>query len=586
MLTYLKFRWQRVFRKFARNTRGGFKNLLIYSRYNVWGKWRQFAMIRRFALIWVALVVVCGFGLIVQTRHLVAQGSVLRPLAGGQYTEAVVGQVKTVNPILPDNSASADAVKLVFSGLTKFTAGGELEGDLATDWKVSEDGKAYTFHLRHNVVWHDGVPFTSQDVLFTLAAIQNPDTRSPLALSWQGVKVDAPDDFTVVFSLPKPYTPFINTTTVGILPRHLLENTEPRMMRVATFNQRPVGTGPFKLSRLDVEAGELVFTRNDSYFNGKPLLDQVTLRTFSTGDQAYQAYSRRQVQGVSRLRPNQLEDAQKTGTMKIYEAGVPDQVGVFFHTTSGVTADKTVRAALAQATDRRAIIDKQFNGLANGLSGPLNTSGLNLAGIPHQANFNQIAARQTLEAGGWKLNREGVRVKDGKLLEIKMVTQSDTAYGEVAKQVAQQWKAVGAKVDVQEVDATSLQQSYIRPRHYDAILYGINVGSDPDVYAYWHSSQASDPGLNLSSYASSVADKALEGGRTLRDTATRSAKYKAFVQTWVSDNPAVMLYAPTYLYGVDDTVHGISIGRLVTPSDRLDGIEHWAVKVKSVVRSH
>jgi peptide/nickel transport system substrate-binding protein len=584
VLTYLRFRWQRTWRRWLRRLRGRRVRLIHTLRIEVFAKWRQLRLIRRFAAVWWLLILVCGAGLLLQTRHQLAAGTYLTTAAGGSYAEAVLDAPKTINPILPDNAASADAVRLIFNGLTRFDTNGVLQPDLATAWTISPDGKTYSFKLRHGVRWHDGVPFTSQDVAFTVTAIQNPDTRSPLRPNWQGVTVTTPDDYTIVFILNKPYTPFINATTTGLLPRHLLENVEPKSMRVAPFNQKPVGTGPFQYDHGDATAGELVLKANAAYYGGRPLIDSFILRSYGDWNEAYEAYGHRQVMGVAKLQPNQLSNASKSGTMKVYEAGVPDQVGVFFHTTAGVMSEKAVRTALSEATDRRSIIGKQFDGQANALSGPLVSSSVNLTGAPRQAATNLAKANADLEAAGWTKGSDGWRHKNGQTLTIKMVTQTGTAYVGVAHQLVEQWAKVGAQVEVQDVDVATLQQSYIRPRHYDALLYGINVGADPDVYTYWHSSQANDTGLNLSSYSSTVADRALEAGRTLRDPQTRAAKYKSFIQAWVNDSPAVMLYTPSYEYGMSKSVRGVHIRRLITPSDRFSDVQHWAVRVKGVIR--
>lgn len=582
MLTYLKFKWQRVARRWWRNSLKSVATSRTYLRYRVWGRWQQLAMIRRFVVVWWLIILVCTVGLVWQTRHIVAESAILKPLSGGRYTEAVFGEMSTINPVLPTTSASSDASRLVFNGLTAFNTQGELKGDLAERWEVSPDGRTYTFRLRQGVKWHDDVPFTSQDVLFTLAVIQNPDTRSPLASTWKGVTAEAPNDHTVVFKLPKPYTPFVNATTVGILPRHSLERVEPRMLRIDDFNQQPIGTGPYKVKELRASRGELELIANEEYFKGSPYIDTVVLRTYQNADDALQAYRRRQVMGVAQIRPNQTEEAKKLGTIKIHEAGVPDRVGVFFKTKTGVTSDKAVRTALALATDRGAIVQEQFDGYASTASGPLIAPKMSTVGLAQAPRLNLAMARSGLEAAGWKTNGDGTRMKNGQELKLKLVTQSGTAYGGVARQLSEQWSRIGVKVEIEEVDSESLQQSFIRPRNYDALLYAVNLGADPDVYAFWHSSQATDPGLNLSTYSSSAADSALESGRIVRDGPTRAAKYRSFVQTWVQDVPAIMIYAPTYLYAVDQEVRGIHIKRLVYPSDRFDEVEQWSVRVRPV----
>jgi peptide/nickel transport system substrate-binding protein len=166
---------------------------------------------------------------------------------------------------------------------------------------------------------------------------------------------------------------------------------------------------------------------------------------------------------------------------------------------------------------------------------------------------------------------------------MQLVTQSGSVYDGVAQQLAAQWKAVGVKLDITQVDPASLEENYIPTRNYDALLYGINTGADPDAYAYWDSSQIKAPGLNLSDYDSPAADSALQAGRTLQDPTLRVAKYRSFVQTWVADTPAVMLYTPLYEYGVDSSVYGVQIHKLINPSDRFSDVQDWAVKLRKTV---
>jgi peptide/nickel transport system substrate-binding protein len=578
--SYIKFRFQRQKRRLRRDIIKARYALSDYSRVHLFGKWRQLGMIRGFVIAWWGLVVILGVGLLLQVGSLRGLNLQARPIAGGEYSEGLVGTVKNINPVLPEGSASADVNRLVFNGLTRFDARGELEADLAKNWTISPDGKTYTFHLRHGVKWHDGVPFTARDVEFTLAAIQSPDTRSPLSSSWQGVKAVATDDYTVVFTLPKPFTPFINATTVGILPRHLLEGVDPSSLRVADFNQKPIGTGPFKVAQYNPTDGEINLVANTDYYHGRPLLEKVTFKLYKDADSALDAYAKRQVMGVGKVPTDLLARAGGYGDLRLRELTVPDEVGLFFRTTSPVVSDKAVRTALAMATNRQDIIKSTLGGRAVPLYSPL------LPGRPgagaKQPNPDVSKARSMLDSAGWTVGKDGVRVKNGQKLEIKLVTQSGTQYGAVAEKLSDQWSKVGVRLQITEVEPSVLQQSYIRPRHYDALLYGIAVGEDPDVYAFWHSSQASDPGLNVSSYSSTASDKALEGGRTISDTQTRAAKYRAFLNAWMSDNPAVMLYSPYYVYGISNKVHGVSAHKASDPSDRFYGIEHWYVHVRKV----
>ncbi len=585
MITYLRFRLQRSIRRLHRSFRRWRHGLTHYLHFGVWGKWRQLTMIRRFVLGWWFVVAVMGIGLFIQSSDLRQRGLVLQSLPGGSYSEALVGTVKNLNPVLPEGSASADANHLIFSGLTRYTTDGQLEPDMAESWDISQDGKTYTFHLRPNARFHDGKPVTAQDAVFTIKTIQNPDTHSPLSPSWQGIKVSAADDHTVVFTLAKPNTPFITATTVGLLPRHLLQTVKPADLRVAGFNQKPVGSGPYKLDSFDGSTGEIGLSANASYYLGKPLISDISLHLYSSPAKALDAYRHRQVLGVAQVQPKQIDEAVRLGTLKLYNARVPDQVAVFFKTTSPILQDKAVRQALARATDRATLVHRTLHDEATAITGPLLSTELVLAGAAHQPSFNLTEAGTGLEAAGWKLGSGGIRQKKGQTLEIKLVTQANSPYSPVAEELAKQWKKVGVKVLISQVDATTLQQSNIRPRNYDALLYGINIGADPDVYAYWHSSQIKDPGLNLSVYHSPLADAALENGRIVTDANVRAAKYRSFIQAWVNDAPAVMLYTPSYQYGVDTSVRGISLRKLINPSDRFSGVEKWSLKARAVPRS-
>lgn len=584
MWPYLHFRVVRRLRRLKGWASHHLEAAQAFAGLYVFGKGRQLGLVRRAVIVWSAVVLVSGYGLVSQTAKLRAEYRVPTGVAGGTYAEGVVGAVPGVNPIIFTGGAAADVSKLVFNGLTQYDENGDIVPDLAERWEVSPDGKRYTFYLRQGITWHDGQPFSAKDVEFTLVAIQTPDTRSPLTASWQGVRAEIVNDTTVAYVLPAPYAPFLQLTTTGIIPRHLLEGVEPGLMSQADFNRAPVGTGPFMAEAFDADDSQISLKKNPAYKMGAVQLDRVVFRSYENQQELLAGYVRRQVQGVSRLQPSQLDEAQRYDELQVKELRSTDVVGAFFKTTSPILEDRVVRRALAAATDRGALVRDLFGGKAQLLRGPLLPGVTGYAGSARQPVYDKAAAEQELERAGWKRGADGVRRKADKPLAITMVTEGNS-YGEVAKALAAQWEQVGVQVTVRLVEAGELQQDYIRPRKYDVLLYGINLGADPDGYPFWHSSRAGDPGLNLSSYSSKEVDRALESGRTTSDEALRAAKYKAFAAAWVSDNPAVMLYSPNYLYGLDDSVLGAKVKRVVEPSDRLYGIDNWTVKQRLVDRA-
>ena len=583
MFNYLRFRYRRQTRLVQRRIARTRRNSSTYIDRHMRGKWFQLRLVRRFILIWGAIIIIAMLGVIGQIRTLNERARVAVARPGGVMREAQVGTVKNLNPILPENSISADTNRLIFSGLTQHNDKRKIVPDLARSWEISTDGKTYTFHLRHNITWHDGVPFGAPDVVFTLAAIQNPDSRSPLAGSWQGVKAEARGNDTVVFTLPNPLSSFLDSTTVGILPRHLLESVDPNSLRENGFNQHPIGTGPFKLKTFAPAANEISLEANTTYYDGRPQLDGYRFELFATKAEAITAYASRRVDAVGNVTPEILKQVEKLKAIKTYDYKLPDEVTMFFKTDDVLLKDKSLRLILSGAVDRKKILQAADQGIGLGLTQPI------LPGEPGYTtafanNEKSVAAtRAALDSAGWKLVGN-TRVKDGKKLKLNLVTLQGGELERAAMELKNQWHEVGIDLLVKAVPRNELEQSYIRTRQYQLLLYGINLGGDPDVYAFWHSSQIKDPGLNLSDYSSADADRALEAGRIKQDTLVRKGKYQAFLKAWNADAPAIVLYEPIYRYGITETAKGFAAGALVEPNDRFFDVQNWTIQTDQQTR--
>jgi len=577
MFTYLRFRYRRFLRRLRRTTRTIKGHTLAYVDRHIWGKWHQLRVVRKFLLMWWLVAAVALIGLMQQIGGLSRLSQIAVALPGGTYSEAAVGTVQTLNPVLPESAASADVSRLIFSGLTRYNSRRQIVPDLAT-WNVSSDGKTYTFHLRHGVKWHDGVPFTSADVAFTLAAIQNPDSRSPLASSWEGVKLDTKDDFTVVFTLPQALNSFLDSTTVGIVPRHLLESVEPSLLREASFNQNPVGTGPFKIKTFAPSAKVVELSANPNYFLGKPKLDEFDFKFYDTPAETLSAYARRQVISPGRIYPDAAANKLETG-LKEYNFTLPEEQTLFFANGDPILSDKDLRSILSRSINRTQILERATGSQGLALTQPLLPGQLGYTNKFAPAPLDPAAARRALDAAGWVQATPGAaRTKAGAKLELKLVTLSGGDLERVAGEIKRQWAGLGIQVNVTATDRDQLQQTYMRPRNFQMLLYGVNLGSDPDVYSFWHSSQIADPGVNLSAYNSPDTDRALEAGRIKADPLVRIPKYEAFLKAWNADAPAAVLYQTGYVYATSDTVAGITAQRLVVPADRFYGVEHWTVR--------
>jgi len=581
MNSYFWFRLGRWRRRLRRDFRLYVSWSRNYINRHIWGKWRQLGLSRRSITVWWSLMAVMVVGLWLQTSALVRPFHTITAAPDAVFSEGGLGEVKIINPVLPDSTTANDVTSLIFSGLTRYDNHGNLVPDLATSWQVSADGKSYTFHLRQGVKWQDGVPFTSHDVGFTLAAIQNPDSRSPLANSWQGVTIDTPDDFTVVYHLPNAFPPFLASTVQGILPAHLLESSDPSALRASDFNQKPVGTGPYKIKELLPTDNQVVLEANDSYYGGKPNISEFDYHWYDSAAQERAAFAKHQILAFGQVVPGDIAATSKLPNLRLYDYSQPDETLLILRNTQTLLKDQKIRLAIALAVDRTSIIKNVLSNEATPVASPILSDQLGYKGKYQLPKLNVAQANQTLADDGWVL-QNGVRQKSGQKLQFNLVTRSGGVDAAVANAIKSQLAKVGIKLTVQTTDLTTLEQTYIRPRNYDMLLFGYNIGPDPDVYAYWDSSQASDPGINLAAYNSPVADRALESGRVNQNTQVRVGKYLTFQQQWQADVPSVPLYSQNYTYAVSDRVVGVSAGRLIDPIDRFYNVQQWAIAAAPV----
>lgn len=577
MWEYLQFQYRRRLNHFKRDAIL-LKRLTIDFTYKyIHGKWVQFGIVRRFLAVWWILIAIIAVGLLQQISHLPSR-QVFRPDTTTELSEGLVGKVKLINPILPDNSASADLAALIFNGLVRYNAQAQPESALAQSWKVSADQKTYTFKLRPDLKWHDGQEVTAEDVLFTLALIKNPDTRSPLAIAWRDVTAKSIDKLTLEYYLPSPDPSFLSLLQVGILPKHLLASVAPTNLRTAEFNQNPIGTGPFKIRTFTADDDFIQLDANPTYHDGQPYLKGITLRFYDSYDEAVEAYAKHQIMSLN-VQPEQLEDIAKITDTKIYRAKTFQQTYLFFNNTKSSLKEKSIRQALTASIKRSEIIDQNLRGQATGAPLPLLSGQLGYNFNARAASYDPKKAAELLDEAGWKLEK-GIRRKGTETLEFTLVTRDSGNYPGIAVTVQKQWQQLGIRLNVKLVDNATLQQSYIKPRNFDILLYGLNLGTDSDTYPYWHSSQSKDPGLNLSQYESTAADQLLATARVSTDNEAKAAKYSNFLKIWAQDQPAAGIYNPYYIYVAQDRLKGVDISTLASPSDRFSGIHRWYLSNK------
>lgn len=589
-----KLRWRRKIRHSRRHVEDIGLQAEEQLEQHLFKRLTRLANVKRFVAAWTLMIILLCTAVILQTMTLSGYYQGVGPAPGGTYTEGMVGTFSNANPIyaagLVDNSVS----RLMFSSLLKYNTENKLVGDLAESWSIDSTGKVYTVKLKPNLTWHDGRPLTAEDVVFTFRTIQNPDAKSPLFASWRGITLKTVDDRTVSFTLSNSFAPFIYSLTTGIVPKHLLENIEAAQLRSSQFNNaRPVGSGPFKWDTLET-LGNSPETReqhvglvaNPGYHAGAPALQQFVIKTFTNEEQLLASFEKQQITaivGMNRL-PDELI---KKDDINEHSLTLTAATMVFLKTDSELLKDVKVRQALAQAVN--------VGELVKGLGYPVVLAdqpllrgqlGYNpsLAQLP--ANIEQ--ANKLLAEAGWTQAQAGqTRTKGERKLELKLVAQNNSDYIYLTKQLQKVWSAIGVSVDVTLLPSNELQVA-VTGRNYDALIYGISMGTDPDVFAYWHSTQAdqrSGSRLNFSNYSSPTADKALEAGRSRIDRELRAAKYLPFLQSWKNDAPAIALYQPRFLYIVKGQLAGFDQKVINIGADRFADVEKWMIRQEHTIKT-
>lgn len=511
------------------------------------------------------------------------------PKIGGQYVEGVVAQPRYINPILSQTSdADADLAELLYTGLFDYDARGNLVKRIASDYNVSDDGKTYTIFLKPGILFHDEQELTADDIVFTVRAIQDPAYKSPLRSNWLGVDVSATDRYTIVFNLKKPYFGFLENLTVGILPKHIWETIPPDRFTLADYNLlQPIGSGPYQFSNIDKDTqGNILsyhLTSFKKYFLGEPNIEKITLRFYPDEDTLIDAFNRDEVEGIHSISPKNLDHLSSKKQAAVYSLALPRVFAVFLNTNKNAAlAYDEVRRALGLATDRAAIIDAVLQGKGEVATGPFLSSMLGFDGGAENISLDEGEANTLLDQNGWKRGNDGVRSKNGTILSFDLDTPDWPELIQTADLIREQWRAIGANVNVKVLSQADLQQNVVRPREYEALLFGEEAMIDPDPYSFWHSSQKSDPGLNLAFFDNKDADDLLVQARETLDPAKRAELYGKFQHIIHDENPAVFLYTPNYLYVVSNSVHGINTENINTPSSRFADVATWYVKTKRV----
>ena len=535
---------------------------------------------------WQILLILLGVVLVVLllTYLAINYTTVLRPGHGGTYVEGIAGQPHVLNPLLSGyNPPDQDLCSLVFSGLTRMGEDGAVEPDLASDWQIGADGLSYTFHLRSNAFWHDGTPVTADDVILTIKLLQDPQFPGPPELGadvWRMVDIKKVDRRTVQFTLDEPYAPFLDYTTVGILPAHKIAGVGAAGLPTASFNVAPIGSGPFQVEEIESEEGEvisIVLKQFSRYYRARPYLDRVQFRFYPDYGEALEAYREGEVQGVARVETDDLAEAREIVSLNLFSAQIAEFGMVFLNLDEPdlpFFQEQEVRQALMLALDRSLLINEALEGQGVVTDSPVLPG--TWAHTADTAGYGRDLERAEalLDDAGWvKPAASSRRHKEGKAFAFTLLTSKDPRREAVGEILAEQWADVGIEVTVETVSAGDLREA-LEERDFQAALVHLKLPGDPDPYPFWHETQVDD-GQNYAGFVHRRISEVTEQARVTPNRRRRQVLYEEFQQLFAEQLPSLPLYVPIYTYGVDQGVNDVQIGPLMHPADRFRTVLNW-----------
>lgn len=572
-----------------------FISSFLSKRWNLPGANLAQAAVGRFSLtervlfwLFAGVFIVSGLFLLLRVNNAFL---VEVPDYGGSLSEGIIGVPRFINPLLALSEADKDMTALIFSGLMKAMPDGSLVVDLADHYTVSEDSLTYTFTLKDNLFFHNGARVTADDVVFTVERAQDPALKSPRRGNWDGITVEKVSEREVRFILPQPYAPFLENTTLGILPRNLWKDASADEFSFNTLNVEPIGSGPYQVAdvKRDKTGIPTLYTLKSfsKYTLGKPFIQTITMRFYQNEEALKEALDRKEIESASGFSASTAHILETEGA-HVESTVLPRTFAVFFNQNQApVFRDNAVRSALDVALNKEAIVSEVLYGYGTALSGPVPPRELDLEFDVRTTEERMAQAREILKEGGWSYDEEaGTWSKEisdeTTTLAFSLATGDTPELKAAAEHIQSDWAMLGVNVDLKIFESGDLNQTIIRPRRYDALLFGEVVGRSLDFYPFWHSSQRNDPGLNIALYVNTSVDGILEEARATLDLETKESALAKFEAEIRSDQPAAFVYAPSFLYVIPENVKNVKLGQMTAAGERFSVIHTWYRKTNKV----
>jgi peptide/nickel transport system substrate-binding protein len=478
---------------------------------------------------------------------------------GGTMISAMTGEPSGLIFMVAGESASAAIASNIFNSLLKYNGNLDIEGDLAESWQISDDQKTITFRLKPNLLWADGKPLTSADVLFTWKTVTDENTRSPYASDYQLVtNAEAPDAFTFKVTYGQVYAPALDSwASLHILPKHLLAGQD---IRTTSFTRKPVGSNYYQLSQWN-HGENLKLSRNPNSVLGQAAIDQLVTRIIPDNSAQFLELMADNIDSMgldpikySRIIPARPELKKN---LNLYKELGNSYTYLGFNLKHKPFDDIRVRKAINYAIDKQEIIDGVYLGLGINIASPYKpgTRWSNPTLKPY--SYDPEKARALLKEAGFTKNAKGILERDGKPFAFEIITNQNKEREKSAVIIQRRLKEIGIDVKIRAIEWASFISRFINTGDFDVVILGWGLGLDPDQYNIWHSSQQAPGQFNFIGYNNPAVDKLLEQGRTELNPDKRQEIYHAFTEQLLADSPIVYLSAGYGLTAIHKRIEGI-----------------------------
>jgi len=479
-----------------------------------------------------------------------------KPAIGGSLNYGTWTSPKNLNPIISQNNDSEqELINMIYSGIIEENGQGGFENDLAEDIIINESKTVYEIYLKDNVYFQDGVKLTADDVVFTVMLMKNYDYKSPYFSLFKDVKVEKLGELMVKITVPASQSNFYSYLNFKIIPKHLWESISPDQFAVHELNIKPIGSGPYMIAKVEKnKMGNIVniaLKRHKKYFKNT-FIEKLNVQFFDDSESAFAAFVKGNIDMIKEITPYQKDLIHKKNKIKLNHLKLPRYYAIFLNQKNPLLANRKISEILDIATNKQAIIDTIFFGDAELLNSPIASHFIGYEKSLNENLYDLNLAKDKLKDLGYvDKDGDGILEKwNGKTktdLEFSLLLPSNNELIHLADMIKKDWEQLGVRVNLQIVPLQELYKDYLKTRNYDALLFGETYTINPDLYYFWHSSQADDLGLNLSVYKNVAVDAILEINHNTSDKEQIEKNLKELQELLFIDRPAIFLNNPNYI---------------------------------------